>query len=156
MSEANPILKESTPAVGERRQIKWDAVAAIIASLIGFLALLVAAYTAYVQRYTADIQREQVRAQVWPYLIPGNSDLTQSLVVNNKGNGPAIVRSVQVLINGKPQPDWNHVLDSLGLPPHHLSGTGSRFIFSRARFPHSNACTRTRHHSFRPPMVATV
>jgi hypothetical protein len=117
MSEVDPIPKEPTPAAAERRKISWDAVAAIIAALVGFLALLVAAYTAHIQRYTADIQREQVRAQVWPYLIPGNNDLTQSLVVTNKGSGPAIVRSVQVWIDGKPQTDWNHVLGTLGLPP---------------------------------------
>lgn len=106
-----------------RREIKWDAVAAIIASLVGLLALVVAAYTAYIQRYTANIQLEQVRAQVWPYLISGNNDLDQSLTVINKGMGPAIVRSVQLRINGKPQPDWNHVLAVLGMPPHQFIQT---------------------------------
>ncbi|MGA8278780.1 MAG: hypothetical protein WB784_11380 [Rhodanobacteraceae bacterium] len=81
--------------------------------MIGLVAVAVAAYTAVVQR-------EQVRAQVWPYLISGNDDLTQSLTVNNKGVGPAIVRSVQLRINGKPQTDWNRVLAALGLPPHHF------------------------------------
>ncbi|HEY2345765.1 MAG TPA: hypothetical protein VGH80_07770 [Xanthomonadaceae bacterium] len=118
MSEMDPAPNEPAPAAGKRQKISWDALAAIIAALVGFLALLVAAYTAHIQRYTADIQREQVRAQVWPYLIPGNNDLTQSLVVTNKGAGPAVVRSVQVWINGKPQADWNHVLSSLGLPAH--------------------------------------
>jgi len=102
----------------KRREIKWDAMAAIIASLVGFLALLVAGYTAYVQRYTAEIQNKQVQAQVWPYLISGNNDLTQSLVVNNKGTGPAIVRSVQVRMNGTPQRDWNQLVANMGLPPH--------------------------------------
>jgi len=108
--------KQAPPA--ERRAVKWDAVAAIIASLVGFLALLVAGYTAYVQRYTAEIQNKQVQAQVWPYLISGNNDLTQSLVVNNKGTGPAIVRIVQVRINGTPQRDWNQLVANMGLPPH--------------------------------------
>ena len=116
MSDTDPVPEKPAPAAGERQKISWDALAAIIAALVGFLALLVAAYTAYIQRYTADIQREQVRAQVWPYLIPGNNDLAQSLVVTNKGAGPAVVRSVQVWIGGKPQADWNHVLSALGLP----------------------------------------
>ncbi len=106
-----------------RREIKWDAVAAIIASLVGFLALLVAGYTAYIERYTANIQVRQVQAQVWPYLITGNNDLSQSLVVDNKGMGPAIVRSVQVRIDGKPQQSWNQVLATLGMPPHHFAQT---------------------------------
>lgn len=103
-------------SASRRRTIRWDAVAAIIASLVGLLALLVAGYTAYVQR-------QQVRAQVWPYLIIGNDDLSQSLTVENKGVGPAIVRSVQVRIDGKPQSDWIHVVAALGMPPLHFNQT---------------------------------
>jgi len=110
MSETRRPSDESQVA-GAQRAIRWDALAAIIASLVGLLALIVAGYTAY-------IQRQQVRAQVWPYLISGNNDLTQSLVVNNKGVGPAVVRSVQLWINGKPQSDWNRVVANMGLPPH--------------------------------------
>ena len=98
-----------------RREIRWDAVAAIIAALIGLLSLVVAGYTAYVQRYTANVQMEQVRAQVWPWLVAGNNDNERSVEVYNKGVGPAIVRSAQIWIDGKSQPDWNHVLDALGV-----------------------------------------
>ncbi|HET7930599.1 MAG TPA: hypothetical protein VFL63_04315, partial [Rhodanobacteraceae bacterium] len=92
--------------------------AAIIASFVGLLALIVAGYTAYIQRYTAQIQTRQVQAQVWPYLIIGINGLTQALFVDNKGVGPAIVRSVQVRVDGKPQRDWNQVLTSLGMLKH--------------------------------------
>ncbi|MGB3746655.1 MAG: hypothetical protein WA961_00525 [Rhodanobacter sp.] len=93
------------------RRDYWDAVGVTIASLVGLLALVVAGYTAY-------IQRQQVRAQVWPYLISGNNDLAQALTVSNKGVGPALVRSVQVTVDGKPQIDWDHVLVALGMQPH--------------------------------------
>lgn len=109
----------SSPAV--RREIKWDAVAAIIASLVGFLALLVAGYTAYIQRYTANIQLTQVQAQVWPWLVAGNNDNENSVEVYNKGVGPAIVRSAQVFVDGKPQSDWQHVLKALDAVPHQYS-----------------------------------
>jgi hypothetical protein len=99
-----PTAKKPRP--GARR---WDAVAAILAALIGFLALVVSGYTAYVQR-------QQVRAQVWPYLILTNYDTDRSLNVFNKGVGPAIMRSARVRVDGKPQPDWNHVLDALAVP----------------------------------------
>jgi hypothetical protein len=115
MTEPRPIEGEAHVEAGDHRH-RWDALGVIVASLVGLLALVVAGYTAY-------IQREQVRAQVWPYLIPGNNDLTQSLVVNNKGVGPAIVRGVQVWVDGKPQTDWDHVLTKLGLPPHHFTQT---------------------------------
>ena len=91
-----------------RRSPDRDALAAIIAASIGFLALLVSGYTAYVQR-------QQVRAQVWPYLILSNYDTERSLSVFNKGVGPAIMRSARVRVDGKPQPDWDHVLDALGI-----------------------------------------
>jgi len=105
----------------ERREIRWDAVAAIIASLIGFLALLVAGYTAYIEHYIAEIQTKQVQAQVWPWLVAGNNDNENSVEVLNKGVGPAIVRSAQVFVDGKPQPDWQHVLKALGAVPHQYS-----------------------------------
>jgi hypothetical protein len=90
-------------------QRRWDAVAAIVAALIGFLALIVSGYTAFVQR-------QQVRAQVWPYLILTNYDTDRSLNVFNKGVGPAILRTARVRVDGKPQRDWEHVLDALGVP----------------------------------------
>ena len=86
-----------------RRRRDWDGVAAIIAAGVGLLALFVSAYTAY-------IQHQQVRAQVWPYLLAGNDDGNQSIYVYNKGVGPAIVQSAQIFVDGKPQTDWVHVL----------------------------------------------
>ena len=97
-----------------KRSRNWDALAAVLAAGIGFLALVVSGYTAW-------IQRQQVRAQVWPYLIAGNDDGNQSVFVYNKGVGPAIVKSAQVFIDGKPQPDWAHVIAALGLPEHGYS-----------------------------------
>ncbi len=98
-----------------RRRREWDGVAAIIAALVGLLALCVSGYTAY-------IQRQQVRAQVWPYLIAGNNDNEHSIEVYNKGVGPAIVRSAEVWVDGKPQKDWKHVLEALAVnKPFHFT-----------------------------------
>ena len=112
-----PQRDESAPGLADkrpRREIRYDAVAAVIAALVGMLALLVAGYTAY-------IQRQQVRAQVWPWLVAGNNDNERSIEILNKGVGPAIVRSAQVFVDGKPQPDWQHVLKALGTVPHTYS-----------------------------------
>ena len=95
--------------LARRRRATGMRSAAIVAALVGLLALVVSGYTAY-------IQRQQVRAQVWPWLVAGNNDLEHSLEVLNKGAGPAIVRSVQVFVDGKPQPTWDAVLDALGMP----------------------------------------
>ena len=116
MNEPLQAPPDGNGAMARAGGIRWDALAAVIASLVGLLALAVAGYTAY-------IQRQQVRAQVWPYLIIGNDDLTQSLTVQNKGVGPAIVRSVQVWVDGKPQTDWIHVVAVLQMSPHQFNQT---------------------------------
>ena len=111
MPEMSSSPNGSAPATRKtQREIRYDAVAAVIAALVGMLALLVAGYTAY-------IQRQQVRAQVWPWLVAGNNDNERSIEVLNKGVGPAVVRSAQVLVDGEPQPDWQHVLKALGTMP---------------------------------------
>lgn len=102
--------RDDVLAASAKRGIRWDAVAAIIASLVGLLALAVAGYTAY-------IQRQQVRAQVWPYLMWASSDTQSEYMWINKGVGPAIVKSTLVLLDGKPQRDWKAVMHSLQVDP---------------------------------------
>jgi hypothetical protein len=86
----------------------WNGVAAVIAAFVGLLALCVSGYTAY-------LQRQQVRAQVWPHLIVGSSDTDRYMFVANKGVGPAIVRSVQISANAKTQRDWTSVFAAVDL-----------------------------------------
>ena len=85
----------------------WDGVTAVVAALVGLLALIVSAYT-------ASIQRQQARAQVWTRLFFVNSDVERTLMVMNKGVGPASIESVRVYVDGKAQPDWSHVHSALG------------------------------------------
>lgn len=110
--DSQPRSTREAPAKPFLRRREWDGVAAVIAAFVGLLALCVSGYTAY-------LQRQQVRAQVWPYLIVANYDNERSLTVLNKGVGPAVIRGAIVRVDGKPQPDWNHVLDALGIarPP---------------------------------------
>jgi hypothetical protein len=112
MSE--PQDAESTP----RPRTDWDRVTAIAAIVIGLVAVAVAAYTAI-------IQREQVRAQVWTRLFFANSDSERTLMVINKGVGPAHIQSVRFYVDGKAQPDWAHVFAGLGLPAgnNHMQST---------------------------------
>ncbi|MEP6898077.1 MAG: hypothetical protein ABI870_06060 [Rhodanobacter sp.] len=120
MNAPQPFEVEPPVETSDRR-FRRDAIGVTIASLVGLLALLVSAYTAY-------IQRQQVRAQVWPYLIrawvdptgldqKSSDDTLHKLAIFNKGVGPAIVRSVQVSIDGKPQRTWQGVFDALALSP---------------------------------------
>ena len=84
-----------------------------IATFIALLAVSVAGYTAY-------MQRQQVRAAVWPILEFDSSngpDIHFSL--SNKGVGPAIIRHVIVKVDGKPVKNWNEVLDKFVGPGKH-------------------------------------
>ena len=97
----------------------WNALAAVIAALIGLLALCVSGYTAW-------LQRQQVRAQVWPYLEPAVLSSSHDVVMVNKGVGPAIVHRVRLTVDGQPQRNWDMVFKTLGLPdvPPHSTLTG--------------------------------
>jgi hypothetical protein len=99
---------ESAAPEKQPRERHWDALAAVVAALIGFLALLVSGYTAYVQR-------QQVRAQVWPFLLIGYADPDRSIIVMNKGVGPARVRAMRVTVDDQPKRDWNEVLQAMGI-----------------------------------------
>ena len=84
-----------------------------IATFIALLAVFVAGYTAY-------MQRQQVRAAVWPILEFDSSngpDIHFSL--SNKGVGPAIIRHVIVKVDDQPTKNWNDVLDKLLGPGKH-------------------------------------
>jgi len=84
-----------------------------IATFIALLAVCVAGYTAY-------MQRQQVRAAVWPILEFDSSngpDIHFSL--SNKGVGPAIIRHVIVKVDGQPVKRWNELLDKLLGPGKH-------------------------------------
>ncbi len=98
----------STRHASEKSARNWDGIAALIAALIGLLALCVSAYTAH-------IQREQARAQVWTQLQFGSSDTEQDLIVVNKGIGPARIESLRLYVDGKAQVDWQHLLVALGV-----------------------------------------
>jgi hypothetical protein len=79
----------------------------IIVTLIGISALFVSGYTAYVQR-------QQVRAAVWPILEYGTSnDPKIRFTLDNKGVGPAIIRNVIVRVDGEAVRNWSAALKKL-------------------------------------------
>src|SRR4051812_36288385 len=85
----------------------------IVATLVGVSALFVSGYTAYVQR-------QQVRAAVWPILeFSTSNDPTIRLTLDNKGIGPAIVRHVRVTVDGEPVRNWYEALQKMLGPGKH-------------------------------------
>ena len=94
-----------------RRASRYDAV---IATLVGLCALCVSAYTAHVQR-------QQVRAAVWPILEFDSSNAPDiHFTLANKGVGPAIIRHVIVKVDGQPVRNWKEALGRILGPGEHL------------------------------------
>jgi hypothetical protein len=86
---------------------------AVIATLVGLCALGVSGYTAY-------MQRQQVRAAVWPILEFGYSNHPDiHFILANKGVGPAIIRHVIVKADDRPVIDWSDALEKLVGPGEH-------------------------------------
>ncbi|HJR72350.1 MAG TPA: hypothetical protein VJ806_01765 [Luteimonas sp.] len=101
----------------------WDRITAISAVMIGLVAVAVSAYTAV-------IQRQQVRAQVWPRLMMYSGGSTGEFGVANRGVGPAIVKSVRVDVDGKPVHDWKELYGRLRIAdadPYYNSLSGQVF-----------------------------
>ena len=131
------------PEVKEtRRASRYDA---IVATFVGFLALCVSGYTAY-------MQRQQVRAAVWPILEFDSSNGPDiHLTVSNKGVGPAIIRHVIVKVDDQPVKNWDEVLDKfLGPGKHrysesdingHVFAAGESITVFTPRDPEGNALT---------------
>jgi len=87
---------------------------AVIATLIGLLAVCVSAYTAY-------MQRQQVRAAVWPILEFDSSNAPDiHFTLANKGVGPAMIRHVVVMVDGQPVRNWKEALEKMLGPGEHL------------------------------------
>ena len=93
-----------------RRASRYDAV---IATLVGLCALCVSAYTAHVQR-------QQVRAAVWPILEFDSGNGPIHFTLANKGVGPAIIRHVVVEVDGQPVRNWREAFEKILGPGEHL------------------------------------
>jgi hypothetical protein len=102
-------------AVPEEKQTRgasrYDA---IIATFIALLAVCVSGYTAY-------MQRQQVRAAVWPILQFDSSNAPDiHFTLANKGVGPALIRNVMVKVDNQPVKNWDEAMKKLLGPGEHL------------------------------------
>lgn len=87
---------------------------AYVATFIALLAVSVAGYTAY-------MQRQQVRAAVWPILEFDSSNSPDiHFTLSNKGVGPALIRHVVVKVDDQPVKNWREAMDKLLGPGEHL------------------------------------
>ena len=105
-----------------RRASRYDAV---IATFVGFLALCISGYTAHVQR-------QQVRAAVWPILEFDSANGPIHFILANKGVGPAIIKNVIVKVDGEPVRNWKEALEKI-LGPWGAPGFGKRHAWPCVR-----------------------
>jgi hypothetical protein len=76
---------------------------------IAIAALLVSAISAVALLYQTRVNADQYAATIWPYLsitetyTPG---LGEVLTLDNEGVGPALIRSAQLSVDGKPVSGW--------------------------------------------------
>src|SRR5207248_7370827 len=70
--------------------------------------------------YTAYVQRQQVRAAVWPILEFDSSNAPIHFTLANKGVGPAIIRYVIVKVDGQPVRNRKEALGGILGPGEHL------------------------------------
>lgn len=89
------------------RVLRFDTVVAICA-------LLISTVTAGAMVYQTHVLEEQFAAANWPYLSLGNdaSPTSFSIGVTNNGAGPALIRSAQLILDGKTAGDWSPLLQS--------------------------------------------
>jgi hypothetical protein len=84
-----------------------------IATFIALLAVCVAGYTAY-------MQRQQVRAAVWPILEFDSSNGPIRFTLANKGVGPAIIKHVILKVDDQSVKNWREAMEKLLGPGEHL------------------------------------
>lgn len=96
--------------------------------IVAIIALLINVITVSVYLYQSKIMREQQYASAWPY-IEWVAQYSQGegykLVVNNNGVGPAIIKEVDIQLNGRSVENikqvFDYVLDSTMYP--YISGS---------------------------------
>jgi hypothetical protein len=84
----------------------------VIATLIGCVAVCVAGYTAY-------MQRQQVRAAVWPILEFDSGNGPIHFTLANKGVGPAIIKHVILKVDDQPVKNWAEAFEKILGPGYH-------------------------------------
>jgi hypothetical protein len=93
-------------------------------TVVAVCALLISSITAAAMVYQTRVLQDQFSATVWPYLAVTADYGERSVDVRliNEGVGPALIRSGQVWIDGKPVSGWNRQFFVTPFGPHLTNG----------------------------------
>jgi hypothetical protein len=111
---ANESVAESNPAPRKPRDPEfWIAIGALAVSALAMASSVM----------QVSLQRNQERALVWPHVSSSSaySSKGYSYVAANKGLGPALVRHVELSVDGRVVKNWREVLDTVLGPDHGYS-----------------------------------
>ncbi|HEY7005269.1 MAG TPA: hypothetical protein VH392_02190 [Sphingomicrobium sp.] len=105
---------------GNRR---FDLILPVAALFVSFISILIAWHHSHIMRELVEQNERIVEAESLPYLEIFTSDLandartpTLRLTVRNEGVGPARIAEVVMLVNGRPVPDFNTLVDRCCAP----------------------------------------
>jgi hypothetical protein len=109
--EGRPALQLNDPATNASEKPRkrdpefWIAIGALTVSAIAMM-------TSFAQ---VSLQRNQERMLVWPHVSakPSYSSSGYAFVATNKGLGPALVRRVELRVDGQPVKGWDSTLDKV-------------------------------------------
>jgi hypothetical protein len=97
-----------------KSRIAWAEIGSAVAVLISVISI-------FLSFYQAKIAEKQAHAAVWPYVSIDYDVNDQGArsgfiwTVENNGLGPALIQSVIVSVDGKPQRSWDEVCKALGI-----------------------------------------
>jgi len=98
----------------EEQDVRRSRLEALTNRIVSGSATIIAIVALATAIYQSKLMRDQAKASVWPYLLVGNSGNNgYSRIVQNVGLGPAIIRSFEVTVNGKPVHRWKEAVDSM-------------------------------------------
>lgn len=115
---AEPRLPTPSDPAGQRptaESFDWNRLTAVMAVLVGALALAVSVYT-------ARLQQLRVRAQVWPHLAFAFLSDQRSVQLLNKGVGPASLEWVTVANGDSTLQGWSELFAQAGLSRETVGG----------------------------------
>ena len=84
-------------------------------SLGTIVALVISVLALVVSIFEANIMKSQQKATVWPYLAIGQSYNSEGfrLIARNNGIGPALIKSVEVTLDGTPVDSFLSILEQI-------------------------------------------
>jgi hypothetical protein len=134
------------PRKSEKFSFNWGAFAAIFISCCALI----------VSIYQSVIFRNQQFATVWPYIEPNvqYSNHNFELVIQNKGTGPAIIKTIDLSLDGQPVKDYQQFIKdllhqqafnsmSINAPNNSVLSAGEKVLFLTASLPDSLLIART-------------